>query len=152
VYGYGVVTDLLRRYASSDLIGLVAFVPMWAGDSNEAATHRAVETSDLRIIYWWDGARESDRPFAATLGLHGPAWDIYLLYGPGTIWESSTPPAPHFWMHQLPTEQDTYPDGYLDPLTLESQLQQLVWALKEGADTNADDFDHHVSRVRDTEN
>jgi hypothetical protein len=102
---------------------------MWAGDSNEAATHRTSDTNDHRIIHWWDETRESDLPFAAVLGLHGPAWDIYLLYGPGTIWEGSTPPAPRFWMHQLPTEQDTYPDGYLDPLTPERELQKLLRGL-----------------------
>ena len=30
------------------------------------------------------------------------AWDIYMIYGPGARWEGEGPPAPQFWMHQLP--------------------------------------------------
>ena len=36
-----------------------------------------------------------------TLDLGQDAWDIYLLYGPGTRWDSADPPTPAYWMNQL---------------------------------------------------
>jgi len=37
------------------------------------------------------------------------------------------------------------PDGYLDPRTLESEIQQLLTTSKESKDTNADDINNHLS-------
>jgi hypothetical protein len=105
------------------------FVPMWPGDSHEAAFGRASTTDDTRLTHWWDKGRASDGPFAATLGLHGPAWDIYLLYAPGVIWSESTPPRPLLWMHQLSTERTQYPELRLDSHSLRTALETILGAV-----------------------
>lgn len=30
-----------------------------------------------------------------------PAWDVYLVYPPGTEWKGNKPPKPAYFMHQL---------------------------------------------------
>ena len=42
------------------------------------------------------------RGYVKPLGLGQPAWDIYMIYRAGALWEGNQPPAPEFWMHQLP--------------------------------------------------
>jgi hypothetical protein len=35
------------------------------------------------------------------LSLSEDAWDVYLLYGPTSRWDTDVPPPPAYWMHQL---------------------------------------------------
>ncbi len=58
--------------------------------------------SDPRASQYWDPRSEIGRLFVRALDLPmtTPAWDVYLLYGPGDLWKSA-PPQPAFWMHQI---------------------------------------------------
>lgn len=87
---------------SANLHGMVLWVPMLPPDDVDAAASWTHLWADDRVKHWWDGTRELSRLFQNALGLHGPAWDVYLLYRPGIRWEGEVPPAPAFWMHQLP--------------------------------------------------
>ena len=74
---------------------------MLEGDDAAAAAQQAGVWPENRARQWWDATRMMSRLLAQALGLHGPAWDVYLLYRPGTRWQAEIPPAPSFWMHQL---------------------------------------------------
>jgi hypothetical protein len=100
---------------------------MLAGDDGIAAATQAGSWSEDRVRQWWDGAREMSQLFAQTLGLQGPAWDVYLLYRSGIRWEGEVPPAPTFWMHQL-ADPAADPDFLLcdDASRLARELDRLT--------------------------
>lgn len=62
----------------------------------------ALLAHDARVLQFWDPRAEIGRRFSRALGLPmtTPAWDVYLLYPPGTRWTGQAP-TPAFWMHQL---------------------------------------------------
>ena len=91
--------DAFTKFKSANLKGFLVWLPMVATDSREAAFERT--TSDSRISEGWDGSLTIGKAFARTLNLKGTAWDVYLVYEPGTIWSGADPPVPSFWMHQL---------------------------------------------------
>ena len=54
------------------------------------------------VAHYWDGHSALVRGYMKPLGLGQLAWDIYMIYLPGALWKGDQPPAPEFWMHQLP--------------------------------------------------
>ncbi len=99
---------------------------MLAGDDLNAALAQETYFQETRIHQYWDGERVFGRLAAQGLGLNEPiAWDIYLLYYPGTIWSGEKLPIPEFWMHQL----DERPDRLLDPARLTAEVQKAIQAL-----------------------
>lgn len=58
---------------------------------------------DARVRHWWDRDRWAQQAFRDALKLPAgtPAWDVYLVYPPGTRWTGTAPPVPTFFMHQL---------------------------------------------------
>ena len=109
------------------LTGIVLWVPMLEGDDAAVAAKQARSWSESRTQQWWDGAGEMSRLFAQALGLHGPAWDVYLLYRPGIQWAGAVPPDPSFWMHQL-SDPAADPDLHLsrDTSRLSGELTGLL--------------------------
>lgn len=109
------------------MAGIVLWVPMLEGDDDAAAAEQAGSWPEERVCQWWDGAKELSRLFERSLGLHSPAWDVYLLYPPGVHWEGDVPPTPTFWMHQLSDPAAT-PNLLLsrDPSRLSRELDLLV--------------------------
>ncbi len=78
----------------------VAWVPMLGGEERHVAEATRLAT-DSRASHYWDGANTLGEAFRSVLGLSGPAWDVYLLFGPDQKWDADAPPKPVFWMHQL---------------------------------------------------
>lgn len=109
------------------MCGMVLWVPMLAEDDLLAAKRQAALWHDDRVHHWWTGSRDTALPFQRSLGLHGPAWDVYLLYPPGVRWEEHDPPAPAFWMHQL-FDPGADKDRLLcrDPSRLAAELDLLL--------------------------
>jgi hypothetical protein len=62
-----------------------------------------------RVSHYWDKEGNSGLDFQKALDISMYAWDVWMIYAPGQLWEvDSTPPTPVFWQHQLPglpTEQ-----------------------------------------------
>jgi hypothetical protein len=96
-------------------------------DDAAAAAVQAGVGPGNRVQHWWDGRRAMSRLFQRSLGLHEPAWDVYLLYRRGMRWEGRVPPAASFWMHQL-SDAGADPDLLLcrDPSRLAHELDRLV--------------------------
>ncbi|MCH8816068.1 MAG: hypothetical protein IH957_13450 [Chloroflexi bacterium] len=79
------------------------------------------------MTHYWIDNRDVGKLFQTPIGLTTePAWDVYLLYGPGVTWEQDGPPQPAFWMHQLGVEVGVDPDLRLDATRLYRELIKLL--------------------------
>ena len=98
-------TVVLDSLNDPSLRAYVAWVPILPEDTEAAARERAALVHDRRAQHFWDAQRALPGAFAAVLGLPEgwPAWDVYLAYTPGVVW-NERPPAPAFWHHQLGDE------------------------------------------------
>ncbi|HSY89840.1 MAG TPA: hypothetical protein VK812_00625 [Candidatus Binatus sp.] len=99
--GHAVVGRVLQKFPSPRLQALLVWEPMRVGDTPVTAAEQADTVRDARIAQGWNGSRDVGKLFEATLDLHPIAWDVYLIYRPGILWEGEQPPPPTFWMHQL---------------------------------------------------
>jgi hypothetical protein len=52
------------------------------------------------------------------------AWDVYLVYPPGVVWEGETPPSPAAFMHQLSGRLPA--DRHLDGPGLAADLRRVA--------------------------
>ena len=105
------------------LHGAIIWAPMLEKDNRAAARLRESIFSDIRLVQCWDPERIVGRSLARTLALKAAiAWDVYLLYPPGTVLEGELPPAPAYWMHQLNEE----PTLLLDPSRLRKAVHSLL--------------------------
>ena len=99
-------------------------MPMLATDNRGAAKEREMTFSDNRIQHYWDPGRTLGQSISRSLNMKNDiAWDVYLVYPPGHVWDAELPPLPAFWMHQL----DEEPSLFLDPF----QLKQSVFGMIE---------------------
>ena len=130
--GYRVITDLLKEFDSEEFKGLVVFLPMVHGDDAASADERAREFEDARLASLWDQERSVGRLFKQTLGLNSTAWDVYLLYEPGVVWEGERPPPPISWMHQLSRVTGAPRDRGLEPERLAAEVRRALERLPAG--------------------
>lgn len=74
---------------------------MVRGDTYEAAQKAAKKFKDTRVMQYYDPKQLAGRAFAGSLGQNDKvAWDVYLFYPPGALWQGLPPKAEAF-MHQL---------------------------------------------------
>ncbi|NOY69412.1 MAG: hypothetical protein GXP53_07975 [Deltaproteobacteria bacterium] len=95
-------------------------------DSIEAARTNEAAFSDVRVSHFWDPERLLGGLVAKTLLLKKTAWDIYMLYDRGILWEGATFPQPFFWMAQLPSEWGLPMEKFLDPGSLAQTVSRLT--------------------------
>lgn len=115
---------VLRRSESDELAVLVVWLPMLEGDDEFAVREASgAYLLDPRVRHYWDEQGELKWRYAALLDLpeEQPAWDIYMVFQQGAIWQEN-PPKPDFWMHQL--DVGTAPT--LDPLRLSREIEKLL--------------------------
>jgi hypothetical protein len=108
----------------------VLWLPVLEEDSPQAAEQVQVRLpADDRLTHFWDHDLRLSRAFHRVLQLgqrprpHRVAWDIFLLYGAGVVWNAD-PPVPEFWMHQLFLED--VPE--LDATVLRRELERMIHA------------------------
>jgi hypothetical protein len=108
-------------------------------DTPEAAEQVLVRLpADDRLGHFWDHDLRLSGAFHRVLQLeqrsrpHRLAWDIFLLYGAGSVW-SEDPPVPEFWMHQLFLED--VPE--LDAPVLRGELERRIHADMDQTDLPA---------------
>jgi hypothetical protein len=79
----------------------VVFLPMLPSDDRDAAQRAAAGLHGVERA-WWDAGKDLATAWSAPLGLPdgGPAWDVYLVFGPAASW-SEPAPTPEVWWHQL---------------------------------------------------
>lgn len=104
--GVDVVHGSLGEFASSQIVPLVLWVLMREGDTEMAAVTASRRFTAARHFWEEEGWPVSSalRPILG-LGHYDPqysAWDVYLFFRPGVIWETgAAPPAPDSWAHNL---------------------------------------------------
>ncbi len=78
---------------------------VWSSQVGAKAKHVAGGAKlmpDGRAIHYWDPEDRVGAAFQRHIdGLRGAAWDVWMLFAPGVVWEGSVPPAPTWWEHQL---------------------------------------------------
>jgi hypothetical protein len=79
----------------------VVWEPILGSDTAESAQKAPSLIPDRRATHFWTGSRDVAAMFQAPIGLQPhPAWDVYLVYAPGTRWDAAVP-APEYFQHQL---------------------------------------------------
>jgi hypothetical protein len=106
----------------------ILWLPVLEGDTPQAAERVQVRLpADDRLRHFWDHDLTLSRAYHQVLQLgqrprrHRVAWDIFLIYGAGIVWNEN-PPMPEFWMHQLFLED--VPE--LDETVLRRQLERRL--------------------------
>lgn len=118
--------QVFAKISGDRLAGFVVWVPKQGGQDDDVpeATHLV---SDSRVTHFWDGQAVLVHGFDNVLKLGTDAWDIYLAYPAGVLWDGPTPPPPAFWMHQLGSKTDPDVDGpYLDPNVFADHVRALI--------------------------
>jgi hypothetical protein len=119
------VNDVLANHRDPRVQTYAIWVPMRGGAETDVPEATAT-LPDPRVRHFWDTGFAL-HAFAPVLGLPAgrEAWDVYLIYKPGTRWDGDTPPAPDYWMHQL---QGVENGPFLDPNVLGQHLAQILGA------------------------
>jgi hypothetical protein len=117
---------VLKNNADPRVQAYAVWVPMRGGAEKDVSEATAT-LPDLRVRHFWDAAGFTLRAFAPVLALPPgrEAWDVYLIYKPGTRWDGEAPPAPDYWMHQLKGVEN---GPFLDADVLGRQLAQVLAA------------------------
>lgn len=102
------------------------FLPMLEEDAAGPAREMALTLQDSRVTQLWDQERKLGELVSRTLGLSETAWDVYLLYPPGAVWEGSGLPRPSFWMHQLDSDSGADLGNRLDAVKFSDEVGRLL--------------------------
>ena len=93
--------SIIESFPNADIRVAIVWINKLPADSRKAAEKSADTFNDPRVCQFYDPKQRSGQAVANSLGWQGRvAWDIYLFYTAGSIW-NETPPAPVDWMHQL---------------------------------------------------
>jgi hypothetical protein len=90
-------------------------------DMAQASTQRFLAPN---AAYYWTPTPKLSQDLSATLHLPGgrAAWDVYLLYGKGVLWEERFP-EPIFWQHLITGNLQADP---LDPAIFEARVIEFL--------------------------
>lgn len=96
--------------------------------AKEKDTSNAIELmSGPGVHHYWDGEQRvgaAVQPFVA--GLDYPAWDFWMIYRPGVIWEAGAAPEPDWWEHQLGSLSRDFADRQLDAERFAAKARELA--------------------------
>ncbi|MGQ0722044.1 MAG: hypothetical protein ACT4PE_10790 [Candidatus Eiseniibacteriota bacterium] len=88
--------------ADANLVVYAVWEPILRTDDERSARKATALLPDARVVNYWTDGTELGEAFQPAIHLTTePAWDVYLVYPPGVVWEAGEPPAPEFFMHQL---------------------------------------------------
>lgn len=136
-HGHRVLHDTFYKLKDNpNLKGTLIWFPQAPTDTKEVAgVQDSTVEPDNRLSGVWDKDSSFSRLFMKTLKMKLPAWDVYLVYAPGTIWDKEKPPVPDFWMHQqgISSGADRY--QFLNPKTFQERVGKLVKAADAPATT-----------------
>ena len=118
--------DVLERVESEAVVADLVWIPKLESDSFEAAEELYPTSPDPRVRLWWDG----DGVLMETVAEHmcaEVAWDVYLMYDPGRVWEGDSPGAPDAFFHKLSEcPAELYMSRYPFLVELESRLPECT--------------------------
>jgi hypothetical protein len=91
---------LLQQNQDQRLAAYVVWVPELRAQLKDVASATAL-VPDHRAKHYWDPDEIVGIKYGRVLKIDRPAWDVYMLFPTGTVWNRDEPPQPNFWMHQL---------------------------------------------------
>lgn len=113
---------MLQKNQDSRLAAYVVWVPELGAQLKNVAS-ATVLIPDPRAKQYWDPDEVVGVKYGRALGIDGPAWDVYMLFEAGKVWNRSEPPKPDFWMHQLGGVTNA---PRLDPVEFAKRTSQLL--------------------------
>jgi hypothetical protein len=103
-------------------------VPILNSDAESSIPDSLKRMPDRRVSHHWDGQTELVEVYKPILptqqektGKYFKAWDVYLLFPFDAEWKDK-PPAPSYWMHQLPLD----PGRRLNGDALAAEVRNLL--------------------------
>ena len=94
--------NVLAEIGSDSFRAYAVWEPILRADDEQWAKRSTSILPDPRVTHFWIDNRDVGKLFQTAINLTTePAWDVYLLYPPGILWEKEGPPRPAFFMHQL---------------------------------------------------
>jgi hypothetical protein len=117
--------NVISKIDSQDFLAYAVWEPILKTD-DERSSRKAVSLfPDKRVKNYWVHTRAVGELFQTPINLTTePAWDVYLVYQPGVVWDGDTPPEPTFFMHQL---GGRLPDGRrLDGPELRDGIEKIL--------------------------
>ena len=89
-------------------------MPTLGATAEDVAEAAALITGGNATHYWEDSGIVG-KLYEKTLGIDGVyAWEVWLVYQPGALWNDTYPPKPDFAMHQLRSSKAEDIMPYLD--------------------------------------
>ena len=110
---------VLAQAKDARLSTFVVHLPVIGGKEGDAKRTCKLLTGP-RVVHFWDGSGDFGRSLSRGLELKNKkgelvyAWDVWLLYPPGTLWSGEDPPKPKKIMHQLMSLSDGSSYEFLD--------------------------------------
>jgi len=96
--------SIIEGFPHADISVSIVWINMLPEDTEAHAGRSARIINDPRVRHFHDPAKRSGQAIAASLGWKDyVAWDVYLFYEAGSRWLDG-PPAPAYYLHQLPRD------------------------------------------------
>jgi len=93
--------SVLKSFPDADICVGIVWIKMNPKDDIAAAKKALQGFKVKRIKHFYDSQQSSGKSIAKDLPLNAEvAWDIYLFYPKGIVWEDKIP-KPSKWMHQM---------------------------------------------------
>lgn len=97
---------LLEHTDDPSLDTFVVHVPVIGGTTDHIAPSAEL-IRNSRVRHYWNASGSFGDQITIVADLKKGeervfAWDVWMIYGPGAVWEGDAPPKPDVLMHQLP--------------------------------------------------
>ncbi len=119
---------MLDQIKDENLRVYSVWVPILVSDAENWVPNAMKRLPDRRVGHYWDGKGELVEAYKTILPTkqedsneYIKAWDIYLLFPRNAEWKDK-PPAPSYWMHQLPLDAKRRFNGD----TLAAEVKELL--------------------------
>ena len=114
--------DVLDGNYHKNLRTLIAYVPTLGAKEKDVLPASELITGGNAIHYWEDTGIIGEL-YQEALGIEDYAWDVWMIYEPGILWDNKLPPKPNFWMHQL---RESTPAPKLDSKVFAEKVDKLL--------------------------
>ncbi|MCI0353974.1 MAG: hypothetical protein L0099_02890 [Acidobacteria bacterium] len=121
---------LLAKTDDPRLQTFVVHVPVLGAKAKDVAPASKL-LDNAHVHHYWNPSGAFGRELAEAAGLKRGdelvyAWDVWLIYGPETIWDGAQPPRPRRLMHQLRALQDSPEFPRLDGEAFAQEVHRLM--------------------------
>ena len=120
-----VLEKVLQTNKSQHLAAYAVWEPILRTDDARASRKATTLLPDPRVHHFWTATQDLGELFQPAIDLETePAWDVYLIYPRGVVWDGERPPRPAYFMHQLAGRLPA--DRALDGEALAGRIHELT--------------------------